>query len=146
MDLAKLKKLEALASPAPWEADDFRCEDGDGEYRAFHVLDPKGKALLDTSNSEIQLISDDRGEGPDGPEGSRWDENGQNDTFFIAEMRNVAPKLISTIETLQAALHKAVGMLEHASVSLDWTEEEAAQAQDIWDADVAVIRAALEGK
>ena len=107
LDLAKLKKLEAAATPLPWEADDFRCEDGDGEYRAFHVLDPKGKALLDTSNSEIQWIHDDIGEGPDGPEGSRWDETGRQDTAFIAEMRNATPALIALVGELSDALGDA---------------------------------------
>lgn len=137
MDLAKLKKLEAKASPAPWWQDAVDCEDGHGHYKAYCV-GYEHKSILDTSNSDVQLIEQD-----DGP---RYDITGHYDTEFIAEMRNVAPKLISTIETLQAALRKAVGMLEHASVSLDWTEEEAAQAQDVWDADVAVIRAALGGK
>jgi NTP pyrophosphatase (non-canonical NTP hydrolase) len=41
------------------------------------------------------------------------------------------------------ALEKALGMLEHASVSLDWSEEEAQHAQSLWDGDVAEIRAAL---
>lgn len=138
MDLTKLKNLEALATPAPWEADDFRCEDGDGEYRAFHILDPKGKALLDTSNSEIQLISDDRGEGPDGPEGSRWDETGQNDVFFIAEMRNATPQLIATVQryserikALEAALGQAVGLLESFAV-LSATDDFKDLLEDGW--------------
>lgn len=107
MNLAKLKQLEAKATKAPWEADDFDCEDGDGRYRAFHILDAKGRAILDTSNGELQVIHDDRGEGPDGPEGSRWDETGRQDTAFIAEMRNAAPELIGLIEELKEALGDA---------------------------------------
>ena len=102
------------------------------------VLDPKGRALLDTSNSEIQLISDDRGEGPDGPEGSRWDETGQNDVFFIAEMRNATPQLIATVQryserikALEAALGQAVGLLESFAV-LSATDDFKDLLEDGW--------------
>ena len=97
MDLAKLKKLEAAASPAPWWFDDTEAEDDDGRYRAFCV-GYENKSILDTINSDSQVIYDDREEGPDGPCGSRYDETGRNDVEFIAEMRNATPKMISAIE------------------------------------------------
>src|SRR5690242_6172722 len=104
VDLAKLKKLEAEASEGPWEADDVNCEDGYGSYRAWTIYNQQGKPILDTANSEVQEIHDDRGEGPDGSEGSRWDETGRKDVNFIAEMRNATPKLLAEVEELRECL------------------------------------------
>ena len=140
LDLEKLKKLEAKATPAPWEADDFNCLDGYGEYRAFHVLSPKGKALLDTSNSEIQIVHDDRGEGPDGPEGSRWDETGRQDTAFIAEMRNATPKLLATIDELRDALTDAYRFISQPRTM--WNDKAEYDTRN-YNALTAKLRAAL---
>lgn len=100
MDLAKLKKLEAKASPAPWWQDAVDCEDGHGHYKAYCV-GYEHKSILDTANSDVQLIEQD-----DGP---RYDITGHYDTEFIAEMRNVAPKLIARIETLEVARDATIG-------------------------------------
>jgi len=99
MDLAKLKKLEAKASPAPCWQDAVDCEDGHGHYKAYCV-GYEHKSILDTSNSDVQLIEQD-----DGP---RYDITGHYDTEFIAEMRNVAPQLIARVEALEAALQRIV--------------------------------------
>ncbi len=98
--IARLRELRAKATAGPWEADNFNCVDGYGQYQAFHILDAKGKALLDTSNSDIQVIHDDRGEGPDGPEGSRWDETGRRDTAAIVAAMNSLPALLECAEAL----------------------------------------------
>lgn len=82
MDLEKLKKLEAKASPAPWWQDAVDCEDGHGHYKAYCV-GYEHKSILDTANSDVQLIEQD-----DGP---RYDITGHYDTEFIAEMRNATP-------------------------------------------------------
>lgn len=94
MDLAKLKKLESKASPAPWWQDAIDSEDGHGHYKAYCV-GYGHKSILDTANSDVQLIEQD-----DGP---RYDITGHYDTEFIAEMRNATPQLIARIETLEAA-------------------------------------------
>ena len=92
MDLAKLKKLEAKASPAPWWQDAVDCEDGHGHYKAYCV-GYEHKSILDTANSDVQLIEQD-----DGP---RYDITGHYDTEFIAEMRNATPKLIARVQDLE---------------------------------------------
>lgn len=97
-DLAKLKKLEAKASPAPWWQDDIDGEDGHGHYKAYCV-GYDTKAILDTSNSDVIIIDYDE----DGP---RFDTQGYSDTAFIAEMRNAAPAMIARIEKLEAALKR----------------------------------------
>lgn len=140
VDLAKLKKLEAKATPSPWEADDFTTEDGYGQYRAFHVVDAKGRAIFDTSNSELQIIHDDRGEGPDGPEGSRWDETGRLDTAFIAEMRNATPGLIATVEELRDALEDAYRFISQPRTM--WNDKAEYDTRN-YNALTAKLRAAL---
>lgn len=92
MDLAKLKKLEAKASPAPWWQDAVDCEDGHGHYKAYCV-GYEHKSILDTANSDVQLIEQD-----DGP---RYDITGHYDTEFIAEMRNATPELIARVQDLE---------------------------------------------
>lgn len=103
IDLAKLKKLEAQASPAPWWQDDINAEDGHGSYKAYCV-GYDTKAILDTSNSDVQLIEQD-----DGP---RYDLTGHRDTEFVAEMRNATPALIARIEKLEAALKPFEGWID----------------------------------
>lgn len=140
LDLEKLRKLEAKATRAPWEADDFDCEDGYGAYRAYHVVDAKGQALLDTSNSSVQIVHDDRGEGPDGPEGSRWDETGRQDTAFIAEMRNATPKLLATVDELRDALADAYRFISQPRTM--WNDKAEYDTRN-YNALTAKLRAAL---
>ena len=104
VDLAKLKKLEAQASPAPWWQDDIDAVDGYGHYKAYCV-GYGTKAILDTSNSDVQLIEQD-----DGP---RYDLTGHRDTEFVAEMRNATPALIAEVERLQKALKSMRGWIAH---------------------------------
>lgn len=107
MDLAKLKKLEAKASPAPWWQDAVDCEDGHGHYKAYCV-GYEHKSILDTSNSDVQLIEQD-----DGP---RYDITGHYDTEFIAEMRNATPQLIARIEMLEEGLRAIRYTLQNEAV------------------------------
>lgn len=107
MNLAKLKALEAKASPAPWWQDAVDCEDGHGHYKAYCV-GYEHKSILDTSNSDVQLIEQD-----DGP---RYDITGHYDTEFIAEMRNATPQLIARIEMLEEGLRAIRYTLQNEAV------------------------------
>lgn len=99
IDLAKLKKLEAQASPAPWWSDNVDAEDGHGRYDAYCV-GYGTKGLFDTTNADDQLIEEDFDE----DHVARWDETGRRNAEFVFEMRNATPALIARIEKLEAAL------------------------------------------
>jgi hypothetical protein len=98
--IARLRELRAKATAGPWEVDTFSVLDDFGVYSAHAVFDPKGKVLLDTSNSEIQVIHNDR----DGEGGSRWDETGRRDLTAIVAAMNSLPALLACAEALEGVL------------------------------------------
>ena len=121
----ELKKLRAVAEAATQGAWEYDWTDHEGDVpRQFVVTTSDigiGYEICDTINRGYKLIDveDDRGEGPDGPEGSIWDEQGRKDATHISTFD--PPKvteLLDEIERLRAALErqkKAAFNLAHAT-------------------------------
>lgn len=93
----ELERLGKKASPGPWENDSQTSLDDMGTYSSYAIYNGAGKVIAETSNSEAQCIHDDRGEGPDGPEGSRWDETARCDTGLIVTLVNNLPAIIAAL-------------------------------------------------
>ena len=96
--IEELRRLEKLATPGPWEA--TRRVTGSREPDHFAIEDERGRAILDTLNSEGATIH------VDDEEGRGWDETGRKDLDFVASLRNsalpVIDSLLGEIERLRA--------------------------------------------
>lgn len=79
-------------SPTPYEA--ISEKDADDRRLYFTVVDANGKVIVDTLNSEVAVIEEDSDE--DGVH--RWDEQGRQDTEFIAKACNVHADLVAACE------------------------------------------------
>lgn len=89
MDLAKLKKLEAAATPGPWRS----SEPPEGGYpyiQSQHVRHPNN-----------------RGQWADVGRCAANNYDNEVNAEFIVEMRNVTPALISAIEHALGCFHAA---------------------------------------
>lgn len=78
-------ELARVATPGPWEHDSERMDEGHLEFFMMAGDGPKSQEtrLFDTFNSRDGTILDDRGEGPDGPEGSAWNDTSLANMLFI---------------------------------------------------------------
>ncbi len=87
-DHLELKEAAKCATPGPWEYDwvDYEGYDNPQQFVITTSDIGDGYEICDTINRGHRLIDteDDRGEGPDGPEGAIWDEQGRKDAHFIA--------------------------------------------------------------
>lgn len=123
IDLDELEKLAKVATPGPWEYD---WTDQEGDYARQFVVTTSdigaGYELFDTINRgyRVSEIEDDRCEGPNGPQGTIWDEAARNDAAFIAaanpqnilaliervrKAEDLRPLLIDRINELRAELN-----------------------------------------
>ena len=103
--IAELRRLEKLATPGPWEA--TRRVTGSREPDHFAIEDDRGRAILDTLNSEGATIH------ADDEEGRGWDETGRKDLDFVAAVRNHA---LPVIDSLLAEIERLRGLTKSAGV------------------------------
>ena len=150
-DLKALKALEAKATPRPWEVDHINNPgeygSGDDTHAGFYsyAIYSNGKALLDTSNSEVAMVHVE----PDEFGETAWDEQGCCDLVFIASARNALPSLISGLEEargevarLRAALEKISMQKKSAELDTEY-DVEFADFEEGYDACIEIARQAV---
>lgn len=94
--IARLRELEAKASPAPWERD---ANETTSDEVHNYMASADNKCLFDSLNSDTRVIDYDVDDGR-----AYYRDIGTRDDFdFIAELRNAASSLISDAESLAAA-------------------------------------------
>lgn len=95
--MALADELEGLAKKAtagPWEIDSERdCEHGFNDWSLAAEINGKWRVVLDTINSDLKEIEDDR----DGEGGSAWDAVGQANLKLVAALVNNLPTILATL-------------------------------------------------
>lgn len=133
-DLYELKALALKATPGPWEYD---WTDQEGDYARQFVVTTSdigaGYELFDTINRgyRVSEIEDDRCEGPNGPQGTIWDEAARNDAAFIAAAN---PKtILDLISRLEKAEGERTTLSEALSTVCDERDETYSEINDLYD-------------
>ncbi len=100
----------AKATEGPWESDYVMCEDGNGSYRDFAILDDKGRLVVATLWGDHAEIHEEWGDDHCG--GHCWDETANRNSNFIAYARTDVPWLLSQREADEAEIKRLREALE----------------------------------
>jgi len=85
----RIAPLMAKASTGPWESDTSDTEDGRGPYKARQMLNAEGKCIFETSNSDVQCVTEEHSENGC----YAWDEQAEADLAYIEAMDTFARAL-----------------------------------------------------
>jgi hypothetical protein len=96
--VAELRRLEALATPAPWDVHRYDCDDADINYQ-LQRCGGAGEVVTNVFESTNQ--------------------NNRADARYIAALRNAAPALLAELDRLREAVEgqrKALrGLVNHSA-------------------------------
>lgn len=83
-------------TPTPWGLEDIDGENNHQHYKAYALVDSRGKTIMDCLNSEVAMIECD----PDFDGSNSWDEQGRQDFEFAKLACNSHDALVEALEHL----------------------------------------------